>query len=132
MSQIPLGTRCKERLLVTGDLAVNFLGNDAARVLATPFLIAHLEITAHNAVKDLLDDGYGTVGTHVDIRHLAPTPLGMAVTCHAEVTSVTDRRITYKVWAVDEKEKVAEGTHERFIINVQNFANRLQAKRTGV
>ena len=128
MADIPIGTRGDVTLLVTGEVAVDFLGNDAARVLGTPFLIASLEMAARNAVKDLLEDGYDTVGTRIDIRHLAATPLGMSATFHAEVTAVKGRRITYKIWAVDEKEKIAEGVHERFIVNVESFGRRVEAK----
>ncbi len=128
MTHIPVGTRGELTVLVTGEQAVDFLGNDAARVLGTPFLIAYLEMAARNAVRDLLEEGYDTVGTHVDVRHLAATPLGMSVTFHAEVTGVKDRRISYKIWAEDEREKIAEGVHERFMINVERFAARVQAK----
>ncbi len=128
MASIPIGARGELKLLVTGEVAIDFLGNDAARVLGTPFLIAHLEMASRNAVKDHLGQGYDTVGTRIDIRHLAPTPIGMSVTFHSEVTAVDDRRITFKVWADDETEKIAEGTHERFVVNVERFAQRVQAK----
>lgn len=131
MARIPVGTRGERKLLVTGELAVDFLGNDQARVLATPFLIGYLELAARDAVKELLEEGYDTVGTRVDVRHLAATPLGMALSCYAEVMAVDGRRITYKVWANDEKEKVAEGTHERYIIHVAKFAERVQEKGKG-
>lgn len=128
MASIPIGARGELKLLVTGEVAIDFLGNDAARVLATPFLIAHLEMASRNAVKDHLGLGYDTVGTHIDVRHLAATPMGMSVTFHSEVTAVDDRRITFKVWAADETERIAEGTHERFVVNVERFAQRVQAK----
>lgn len=131
MTAVPTGARGQLQLLVTGEYAVDFMGNDAARVLATPFLIGYLEMAARNAVKDHLDPGYDTVGVHVDIRHLAATPLGMSVTFHAEVTGVTDRRISYRVWAEDERELVADGTHERFIVNVERFGQRVLAKARG-
>jgi predicted thioesterase len=107
---------------------VDFLGLEGARVLGTPFLVGLLEMTCRNAIKPLLEDGYDTVGTHVDVRHLAATPLGMQARFEAEVTGVNDRRVTFQVQAFDEREKVAEGTHERFIVNVARFAARLAAK----
>ena len=128
MAQIPIGARAELHLLVTGEYAVDFLGDDAARVLATPFLIGHLELAARDAVKPHLDEGLDTVGTLVDLRHLAATPLGMSVTCHAEVTAVDGRKVMFRVWAEDEQETVAEGTHERFIIDVRRFAERVRAK----
>lgn len=131
MTAVPAGARGRLQFVVTGEYAVAFMANDSARVLATPFLIGYLEMAARNAVKDHLDAGYDTVGVHVDIRHLAATPLGMSVTFHAEVTGVADRRISYRVWAEDERELVAEGTHERFIVNVERFGQRVLAKARG-
>ena len=130
MAKIPVGTKGESKLLVTSEVAVDFLGMEAARVLGTPYLIANLEFTARNAVKPLLDEGYDTVGTHVDVKHLAATPMGMNVTFRAEVIGVEDRRVRFKVEAHDEKEKISEGTHERFVINVQRFAARLIEKST--
>lgn len=131
MATIPIGTTGEHRTLVTGDIAVNFLGNDQARVLGTPFLIGLLEMTCRNSVLDLLDAGYDTVGTHVDLKHLAATPMGMGVTFRSVVTGVEDRRIGFAIEAYDDKEKIAEGTHERFIVHVERFAARLQAKLAG-
>ena len=122
------GTRHEEKLLVTDEVAIDFLGMDAARVLATPHLIACLEMTARNSVKPLLDPGYDTVGTQVNVSHLAATPVGMNVTFRSEVTSVEERRINFKVEAFDEREKIAEGTHQRAIVNVARFATRVAAK----
>lgn len=129
MAEIPVGTKAEKRLLVTPEVAVDFMGLEEARVLGTPYLIGYLEMTAHDAVQPLLEAGYDTVGTHVDVRHLAATPIGMAVTFRAEVIAVNERRITFRVEAYDEKEKIAEGTHERFIIHVGRFAAKVQAKR---
>jgi predicted thioesterase len=128
MADIPIGTRREQTLLVTSEVAISFLGVEQARVLATPQMIGHMEITCRNAVLPFLDGGYDTVGTHVDVAHLAATPMGMTVTFRAEVLSVEDRRVNFKVEAFDEKEKIGEGTHQRAIINVARFAARLQAK----
>jgi len=89
-----------------------------------------MEITARNTVKPHLLDGQDTVGTQVNVRHLAATPIGMQVRFYAEVLSVEGQRVLFKVEAHDEKEKIGEGTHERFIVDVGRFATRLQAKRT--
>lgn len=125
---IPVGTRHEEKLLVTGEVAINFLGLEGARVLSTPNMILWLEKTSRNGVFPLLDPGYDTVGTHVNVYHLAATPLGMTVTFRSEVTSVEDRRVNFKVEAFDEKEKIGEGTHQRFIVNVERFAAKLREK----
>lgn len=129
MANIPIGTVGEEKLLVTTEVAINFLGMEGARVLATPEMIRYMERTARNAVFPLLDAGYDTVGTHVNVYHLAAAPMGMSVTFRAEVTSVIDRRVQFKVEAWDEKEKIGEGTHERAIINIAKFATRLAAKK---
>src|SRR6266704_1431467 len=132
MHYIPIGTKGEERLLVTSEVAIDFLGLDNARVLATPHLIGGLEMTARNSIKPLLEEGYDSVGTQVTVSHLAATPMGMNVTFQSEVISVAERRVTFKVEAFDEKDKIAEGTHERGIINTAKFATRLAAKAAGI
>jgi predicted thioesterase len=122
-------TKGVSRTEVTTEIAVSFLGSNEARVLATPWLIAWLEMTARNAVKPHLLDGEDTVGTHVNVRHLAATPVGMTVRFEAEVVRVTGRRIEFRVAAWDDVEQVADGTHERAIINVAKFGDRLKTKR---
>src|SRR6476646_7995815 len=129
MANIPVGTRGEQKLLVTSEVAINFLGMEGARVLSTPHMIGFMERTCRDAVLPLLDPGYDTVGTHVNVAHLAAAPMGMAVTFTAEVIGVQERRITFRVEARDEKEMVGEGTHERAIINVAKFATRLAAKK---
>ena len=131
MAQVPIGAKGEHKMLVTSEVAIDFLGMENARVLGTPYLIGFLEMTARNAIKPHLEEGYDTVGTHVDVRHLAATPMGMQVRFNAEVIGVDDRRVRCTVEAFDEKEKIAEGTHERFIINVARFATRLVAKAAG-
>ena len=128
MAQIPIGTAREERLEVTPEVAINFMGLADARVLSTPNMILGLERTSRNMVLPLLDPGYDTVGTHVDVYHLAATPLGMTVRFRSEVVSVDDRRVNFKVEAFDDKEKIAEGTHQRFIVHAARFAARVQAK----
>jgi predicted thioesterase len=132
MANIPLGTKGEEKLLVTSEVAIDFLGVENARVLATPHLIGNLEMTARNSVKPLLDPGHDTVGTQVTVSHLAATPMGMNVIFRSEVIAVTDRRVTFKVEAFDEKDKIAEGTHERGIVNIAKFATRVAAKAAAV
>ena len=128
MANIPVGTKGEEKLLVTSDVAIDFLGVEDARVLATPHLIGHLEMTARNSIKPLLDPGHDSVGTQVNVAHLAATPMGMNVTFRSEVIAVAERRVTFKVEAYDERDKIAEGTHERGIVNVAKFATRVAAK----
>lgn len=126
--QISLGIKGESTLFVTSEYAVNFLGVEGARVLGTPYLISQLEMTARNSVKPFLEEGFDTVGARVDVRHLAATPLGMNVTFRSELVGIEDRRLLFKVEAFDERDKISEGTHERAIINVSRFAQRVQAK----
>jgi predicted thioesterase len=128
MLNIPLGTQGQFEATVTPEIAVDFMGHDGAKVLGTPFLIMLLEMTARNSVKPFLDEGFDTVGTLVSVRHLAATPLGMRVRFETRVEKVDERRIAFQVDAFDEMEKVAEGTHERFVVHVDRFARRLIEK----
>jgi predicted thioesterase len=129
MANIPIGTRGEEKRLVTSENAISFLGEEGPRVLSTPHMIGLMEWTCRNTLVPLLDQGYDTVGTHVNVAHLAAAPIGMIVTFTAEVIAVNDRRVTFRVEARDEKEKIGEGTHERAIINVAKFATRMAAKK---
>jgi fluoroacetyl-CoA thioesterase len=129
MAEIPIGHRHQTSIQVTSDNAISFLGLDDARVLATPWLIAYLEMTARDAVKPYLLESEDTVGTQVNVRHLAAAPIGEVVSFSAEVIGVDGRRVQFKVEAADKHEKLAEGTHERFIIDVARFAERARTKR---
>lgn len=129
--EIPIGTTHEEKLLVDGDVAINFMGLEGARVLATPWMIAWMERTCRNAVLPLLEAGHDTVGTHVNVYHLAAAPMGMTVTFKAVVIAVEGRRVKFRVEAWDEKEKCGEGTHERAIVNVARFAAKMQGKAGG-
>ncbi len=125
---IAAGVTREETQKVTSEIAIDFLGIEGARVLSTPNLILGLERTSRNLAFPLLDPGYDTVGTHVNVYHLAATPMGMTVTYRSEVTSVEERRVNFKVEAFDEKQKIAEGTHQRAIVNVARFAAKMQEK----
>jgi predicted thioesterase len=130
MAAIPIGTHGEEKRLVTNENAINFLGLEGARVLSTPHMIGLMEWTCRNTVQPLLESGYDTVGTQVNVAHLAAAPIGMLVTCRAEVVAANERRVQFRVEAWDEKEKIGEGTHERAIINVAKFATKLAAKKS--
>jgi fluoroacetyl-CoA thioesterase len=128
MQPIPVGLIGEMHRTVTAEIAVDFLGLEGARVLGTPFLILLLEMTARNSMLPMLDPGYDSVGTEVNVRHLAATPMGMDVTFKTEVIEVNERKVRFKVEAWDAKEQIADGTHERFIVNVERFAKRLAEK----
>ena len=129
MPNIPIGARGEMKLLVTSESAITFLGMDGPRVLSTPHMIGRMELTSRDALLPFLEPGFDTVGTHVDVYHVAAAPIGAVVTFTAEVVAVDGRRIRFRVEAWDEKEKIGEGTHERAVINVAKFATRLAEKK---
>ncbi len=104
------------------------VGSGKIKVLATPVMVNMMEEAALNAVEGLLPPGFQTVGTRLDLSHTAATPVGMRVTAHAEVLKVDGRKLTFRVWAQDEREAIGEGTHERIVVNVERFDRRTQEK----
>ena len=129
MSGIPIGLKHEESIAVTSGLAINFMELEETRVLATPYLIWYMEVCSRNAVKRFLETGQDTVGTKVNVAHLAATPLGMTARFVSEVIEVDRRRVVFKVEAYDDKEKIGEGMHERFIVDIGKFAARVWEKR---
>jgi len=128
MAGIPIGTKGEFTTEVTDSNATTFLGLEGARVLSTPQMIGLMEKTCRDTVLPLLDPGYDTVGTHVNVAHLAAAPLGSTVRFRIEVIAVDGRRIEFRVEAATDHEKVGEGTHQRTIINVAKFAAKQAAK----
>lgn len=110
-------------------MTVRLEGERALSVYATPRLVWDVEEAARAALGPYLEPGEASVGTLVQVRHLAPTPVGMRVTARARVTAVEGRRVAFDVEAYDEREKVGEGTHERVVIDAAKFAARIAAKR---
>jgi predicted thioesterase len=104
------------------------LGNAGVHVLATPRMVALLELAAIRAVEAHLPPGAGTVGTRIDVRHLAATPVGMRVTIRATLREVDGRRFVFDIEGRDEAERIVEGTHERFQIDQARFLARVAAK----
>ena len=103
------------------------VGAGGVEVFGTPMMIALMENAAWAAVADELDAGHVTVGTVVNVKHLAATPLGQRVRAVAELTEVEGRRLVFKVEAYDEKQKIGEGLHERFIVHLERFLGRITA-----
>ena len=128
MSELQVGMKHQMQMRVDDATAISFLGEGGPRVLATPALILAMEMASRDLAKEHLEDGYDTVGTHVDVKHLAATPMGMNVTYHAELIEMNGRQLRFRVEAYDEKEKAGEGFHSRAIINVAKFAERVRAK----
>ncbi len=128
---IQIGAVREESLTVDDRVAISFLGLADARVLATPQMIQHMEITSRNLLFPMLESGYDSVGTVVNVKHLGAAPLGMLVTFRSKILSVEGRRVTFHVEAHDAQEKLGEGTHERFIVNIERFAEKMRKKLAG-
>jgi fluoroacetyl-CoA thioesterase len=101
------------------------VGAGGVEVFGTPMMIALMENAAWRAVADRLEEGDVTVGTVVNVRHLAATPLGQHVRATAELIEIDGRRLVFKVEAYDEKQKIGDGQHERFIVNLERFKQRI-------
>jgi fluoroacetyl-CoA thioesterase len=129
MRPIPVGTKGSYALRVTpAHLANQFKDAALPPVFATPMMVTAMENAALNAVRAYLEPGESAVGTLVNVRHLAATPVGHQVTAEAEVTKVDGRRIEFKVSARDETEEIGTGTHERMVVDLTRLADRLAAK----
>ena len=126
MRPIPLGARGSFTLLVQPQhLANQFKDAILPPVLATPVMIMVMENAALNAIREFLDPGESAVGTAVNIRHLAATPVGRQVTGEAEVTKIDGRRIEFAVRATEGGKEIGTGSHSRAVIDAAKFAERL-------
>ena len=126
--KILAGMRGSASLVVSEAHTAPSIGSGKVRVLATPVMINLIEAAALAAVEHLLEAGYQSLGTHLDVRHIAATPVGMRVHASAEVIHVEGRSIRFRVEARDEKELIGDGRHERVVVNVAKFDQRVQRK----
>lgn len=125
---VPVGTKGSASLLVGDEHTAPRVGSGRVRVLATPVMINLIEAAALDACERLLPDGHQSLGTRLDVSHIAATPVGMRVTATAEVTRVDGRNIFFAVHARDERDLIGEGAHERVVVNVERFDKRVQEK----
>ena len=130
MKQTPrLGLQGEQVIIVGPENRIAFADDRMPAVLATPWLIAHLEYAARDALGPCLEDHERSVGTFVEVEHLAPTPEGLTVTCRARVIHVNGQVVTFQIEAHDDTEPIARGIHKRRIIDVDRFARRMEQKR---
>jgi predicted thioesterase len=122
------GLRGSSSLIVGDEHTAPSIGSGKVRVLATPVMINLIEAAALAAVEHLLQAGYQSLGTHLDVRHIAATPVGMRVTAYAEVVRTEGRTVHFRVEARDERELIGDGSHERVVVNVAKFDQRVQRK----
>jgi predicted thioesterase len=128
MDRLVPGLVGESQVRVTEVNTAKHLGSGNVEALATPEMVRLMEQAGVAAVDRLLPEGQCTVGVALDIRHLAATPLGMTVTARAELLTVEGRRLTFRVEAFDQVEKVGEGTHQRYIIDADRFQQRVAEK----
>ena len=108
--------------------AVEFAGNGMPAVVSTPNLVGFLERTARETIAECLEPEERSVGTELEIRHLAPTPVGATIRCTARVIAVEERKVTFQVEAHDGHEVIVRGLHKRAVIHLESFTKRVRAK----
>lgn len=124
---VPGMTFEKEFMVEESDTAAHY-GNENVPVFASPVLISWVEGTAIDTVKPFLPEGWETVGTTFDLKHMAATPVGMKVRVVAELSEVNGKLLTFQMKAYDEVDKICEGTHGRAIIGLEKFMSRVEKK----
>ena len=124
-----IGITGKQTITVTEEKTAQAMGSGTLPVFATPAMIALMENTASKSVEAKLDEGAGTVGTLINVKHVAATPVGMDVTCETKLVEVDRKRLVFEVKAYDAAGVIGEGTHERFIIDNERFLSKAEAKK---
>ena len=127
-SKPPIGTNGQLGFTVGSEHVIDFATDGMPAVLSTPRLIGLLERTARESLYPFLEPDERSVGMEIDIRHLAPTPLGSAVTCTTRVVAVDGNQISFQIEARDAHEVIAKGLHKRGIIRTGSFAKRVARK----
>lgn len=127
-SQFPIGLIGEATIVVAPEVTARHLGSGAVSVFATPEMVRLMERAAVNGLAPRLAPGQQSVGTMVNVKHLAATPLGATVTARAELIAADGRRLTFKVSAHDGTDLIGEGLHERALIDLARFEAKVQAK----
>lgn len=128
---LEVGIKGKKEIYVTNENTARAMCSGAAMVFATPAMIALMECTARESIQGELEEGCSTVGTAVNVKHVSASPVGMKITCETKLIKVDGRALTFLVKAFDEKGLIGEGEHERFIIFVDKFQAKADAKLEG-
>ena len=124
------GLTGRTELVVREEHTAPRVGSGLVHVLATPVMINLMEAAALDAVENLIPAGNQSLGTHLDVRHIAATPVGMRVRATARLLSVDGRTLEFQVEAHDERGLIGDGSHTRLVVNVARFDQRVQAKLT--
>ena len=125
---VELGIKGRQETVVTTANVATNVGSGKVKVFATPMMISLMEKAAVLSIEPYLEPGQSSVGTHIDVSHCAATPMGMTVRAETEVVGIDRRRVTFSVKAYDERGLIGEGTHDRFIIDVENFQSKAENK----
>jgi len=128
INNLTVGFSAEVNLTVAESNTAAKWGSGLVPVFGTPSLVGLMEAAAVKALNGKLPEGQTTVGGHIDVRHLAATPVGMQVRARAELTSIDGKKLTFQIEAWDEAEKIGEALHERFVIDKEKFIARTQAK----
>lgn len=125
---LEVGIKGQRETIVTKENTAAGIGSGSLEVFSTPMMILLMEESCFMSVNDILEEGFSTVGTCVNVKHLSATPLGMKVVIKSELIKVDGRALTFKVEAYDEKGLIGEGIHERFIVNNEKFQAKTDSK----
>ena len=125
---IEIGIKGRKEYVVTPELTAAAVGSGLLEVYGTPYMIALMEETCHTSVGEFLEEGQGTVGISLNVKHTAATPVGMKVWCESELVEVDGKRLVFKVQTFDEAGPIGEGEHQRFIIDNTRFLEKTNAK----
>ena len=128
--KVDVGRSYQSQTRVEEWMTAEKAGNKGVDVLSTPMLLQLIESAAVQCLAPLLSEGEVSLGSYIDLTHLAPTPVGFIVRTEVEIIGVNGRRVSFAVAAFDEREKVAEGTHERYVIDRSRFLSNLEEKQS--
>jgi predicted thioesterase len=128
LSRLRPGLEGHAELVVGEEHTAPRIGSGRVRVLATPVMINLMEAAALDAAENLIPAGHQSLGIHLDVRHIAATPVGMRVRATSRLVSVEGRTLGFEVVARDERDVIGDGTHQRIVVNVERFDQRVQAK----
>ncbi len=129
MKEIKPGVKASIGKVVKYEDTAAALGNEGIEVFATPVMVSLMEFTCVEALKPYLEEGEGSVGISIEIRHIAPTPVGMNITSNAELVKVDGVKMEFKVEVFDDDEKVGEGIHKRAVIDMDKFFKMVDKKK---
>lgn len=127
-AMVKLGIKGRFETIVTTDNIATSVGSGKVKVLSTPNMITLMEKAALLSIEPYLEEGQSSVGTHLNVSHCSSTPVGMKVWAESEVIEIDRRRISFSVKAFDERGLIGEGTHDRFIIDIDKFQTRTDGK----